>query len=479
VNRYREEFAGGLNFEEAMARAIQTAGRTVLFSALTVALSVAALAIVPLYFLRSFAYTAIAVVIAAAAAGLLVVPALIVLLGNKLEAFSIRYFARRLGFDTDPNADPARSVWYRWTRFVMQHAALVAVAVVSALLFLGHPFVDLRLGSPDEHVLPLGAPSRQAAEIVKRDFPLPLGNASYAVLPNYSGDATALEHYSSTLSSVTDVQAVLSGGGVYIKGQRFGAGSPSLTDPEGSVVIIASAVDPYSVNGTALLSNLKRVPSPSKVLFGGPIAQNTETIDVVATCLPYVIGIVIVVSLLLLLLFTGSLLLPFKALIVNGLSLTATFGSMVWIFQEGHLSKVLGITPTGTVAGAIPILMFCLAFGMSMDYEVFLLSRIREEWLVSDQTPAANAHAVATGVALTGRIFTAAALLMAIVFASLATSGVSFMKMFGIGLALAVIMDATVVRACLVPAVMQLTRRFNWWLPSSLRAIHARFGLEE
>lgn len=479
VNRYREEIAGGASAAAAMTRTIQTAGRTVLFSALTVALAVSALAIVPLYFLRSFAYTAIAVVVAAALAALLVVPALIKLLGNDLEAFSVRGLRNRLGLPAARRVHPEESGWYKWTRFVMRHAVIVAVAVTALLLFLGHPFLQLRIGSPDERVLPAGSPSREAAEIAKRGFPLALSNTTYVVVPGSPSNTASLDHYATALSSVKDVQIVFSAVGVYANGHYLGPGSPDFSSGEGAVFVIASTLDPFTAAGTSQLHQLEAVPAPPGRLFGGPGPDSAVTIEMISSRLPYVIGVVAGVSLLLLLLFTGSLILPIKALIVNGMSLTATFGSMVWIFQQGHLAHFVGATPTGSIAGAIPILMFCLAFGISMDYEVFLLSRIREEWLGSDKTPSANAHSVAMGVARTGRIFTAAAALMTIVFASLATSGVSFMKMFGIGLGMAVVVDATIVRATLVPAIMQLTRGVNWWLPNLLQRLHARVGLEE
>jgi RND superfamily putative drug exporter len=191
-------------------------------------------------------------------------------------------------------------------------------------------------------------------------------------------------------------------------------------------------------------------------------------------------GLVIAVAtLILLFLFTGSVVLPVKALVLNILSLSATYGAMVWVFQQGHLSGLLGFTATGYIAANMPILMFCLAFGLSMDYEIFLLSRVREEWLRSDRGTAANTHAVAMGVARTGRIFTASALLMAIVFVAFSFSHVSFMQLFGVGLTLAVLADATVIRLGLAPALMRLLGRANWWAPAPLAALHRRVGLEE
>jgi RND superfamily putative drug exporter len=189
--------------------------------------------------------------------------------------------------------------------------------------------------------------------------------------------------------------------------------------------------------------------------------------------------LIVVSTLVVLFLFTGSVVLPVKAILLNTLSLSAAFGAMVWIFQEGHYSGLLGFTATDYLVPTMPILMFCLAFGMSMDYEVFLLSRVREEWLAGPHTGAANTHAVAMGVARTGRIFTAAAALMAIVFIAMTSSQVSFIKMFGLGLTITVLTDATLIRCCLAPALMHLMGRANWWAPRPLVRLHARIGLTE
>ena len=214
--------------------------------------------------------------------------------------------------------------------------------------------------------------------------------------------------------------------------------------------------------------------------FTGPTAENGDSIAALGRALPYALALIAVATFLILFLFTGSIVLPIKALILNTLSLSATFGAMVWVFQEGHLSFLFNdLTVTGYLVPTMPLLMFCLAFGLSMDYEVFLLSRIREAWLESGRTTADNTHAVALGLGRTGRIVTAAALLMAIVFAAMAGSSVSFMMLFGTGLTLAVLMDATIVRGILVPAFMRLAGRWNWWAPRPLVRLHRRIGLSE
>ena len=237
------------------------------------------------------------------------------------------------------------------------------------------------------------------------------------------------------------------------------------------------SVEPISAQGEQLVASIRALPAPpgGESLVGGTSAQLVDVKDGIFSRLPWALGIIALATFVLLFLMFGGLLVPIKALIVNTLSLTATFGAMVWIFQDGHLSNLLDFTPTGMLDTTTPVLMFCVAFGLSMDYEVFLLSRIKEEY---DKT-GDNTTAVATGLARTGRIITAAALLISIVFLSFATSSVSFIKLFGVGLTLAVLMDATVVRATLVPAFMRLAGRANWWAPAPLRRVYERVGLSE
>jgi len=214
------------------------------------------------------------------------------------------------------------------------------------------------------------------------------------------------------------------------------------------------------------------------VLFGGIAQQNLDSVNGISSKLPVVITLIVVTTLILLFLLTGSVLLPIKALVMNALSLTAAFGAMVWIFQDGHLAG-FGTTTSGHVNAAFPPLIFCIAFGLSMDYEVFVLSRIREEWTKSGRTLAENERAVAVGLARTGRIVTAAATLMAIVFLAISASGVSSMRMLGVGLTITVLVDAFVIRIILVPAAMRLMGRANWWAPAPLARLHARWGLTE
>ncbi len=219
-------------------------------------------------------------------------------------------------------------------------------------------------------------------------------------------------------------------------------------------------------------------PAGREVLITGAAQLNRDSVDAITSRLPVVLGLIAVITFVLLFLLTGSLVLPLKALVLNVLSLSAAFGALVWIFQDGHLGA-FGTTPTGTLVANIPVLLFCIAFGLSMDYEVFLLSRIREYWLASGRTAADVGESVALGLARTGRVVTAAALVMSISFAALIAANVSFMRMFGLGLAMAVLMDATLVRMMLVPAFMQVMGRWNWWAPKPLARLHDRFGFTD
>jgi RND superfamily putative drug exporter len=247
------------------------------------------------------------------------------------------------------------------------------------------------------------------------------------------------------------------------------------TRDNSTFLTVTTTADPFSANSQELLDRLRAVPAPTgtTVFFTGAEQSNSDGVDSIAERLPLLLTLIAGVMFVLLFLLSGSVVVPLKALLLNVLSLTATFGAMVWIFQEGHLSG-LGTTVVGTLEATLPVLMFCVAFGLSMDYEVFLIARIREFWLASDRTDAANERAVALGLASTGRIVTAAALVMAITFAGLIASQVAFLRIFGFGLAVAVLMDAVVIRSVLLPSVMVLLGRWNWWAPSPLARLHHR-----
>ncbi|NEW42627.1 MMPL family transporter [Nocardia cyriacigeorgica] len=489
VSRYREELDEGLEPVAATIRAVQTAGRTVLYSAVTVALSLAVLSVFDLYFLKSFAYAGVAVVIAAAAAALFVLPAALVLIGHRVNALDLRAPLRRM-FGRDPHPTepmvPEKTLWYRNTKQVMRHAVPVTVVIVAFLLVLGSPFLGVKFGYPDDRVMPASANSRQVGDTLRAEFPRADSGASGTIVLDDFHDQNAIGQYAAQLSKVDDVPAVLSSAGVYVAGRRMAPGQPDMANDTGAYLTVATDLDPFSPEGSAQLDKLRAVPAPAPTLFTGAAAVNADSLEALGAKLPLAGLLIILATFVVLFLFTGSVVLPLKAIVLNTLSLTAAFGAMVWIFQEGHFSGLIGFTPVGYLVPTMPILMFCVAFGLSMDYEVFLLSRIREEWLArrakrtgNELATEDNTEAVAIGVARTGRIFTAAALLMAIVIGAMVTSKVSFIQLMGLGLTLTVLADATIIRALLAPALMRLLGPANWWAPKPLVRLHAKIGLSE
>lgn len=481
VSRYRDEIAEGSSPDQAVVRTMATAGRTVAFSALTVALSMSAMALFPMYFLRSFAYAGVAVVLLAALAAIVITPAAIVLLGKRLDSLDVRAFVRRLR--RQPENREARPVqesfWYRNTHFVMRHAVVVTIAVGALLLLLGTPFLGVKWGFPDDRVLPASASSREVGDRLRTDFANdPVTNVS-VVIPDTSGvTPELLGDYASRLSKVADVSAVSTPAGRYVAGSLAGPPSaPAGASGDSAFLTVQSTAPLFTDASNAQLRSLGAVPGPADqtVLLSGAAQYNVDSVESITKELPVVLAVIGVITFILLFLVTGSVVLPLKALVLNILSLTATFGALVWIFQEGHLGG-LGTTATGTLVANVPILMFCVAFGLSMDYEVFVLSRIREYWVSSDRTSADNDECVALGIAHTGRVVTAAALLMSISFAALITADVSFMKMFGVGLTIAVLVDAVVVRTLLLPALMHLLGQANWWAPAPLARLHHRLS---
>lgn len=483
ISRYREEVAGGADRDAALIRTMTAAGRTVVFSAVTVALSLSAMVLFPMFFLKSFAYAGITTVAFVAVAAIFVTPAGIVLLGPRLDAMDVRRLTRRMLGRPEPRPKPIEQVfWYRSTRFVMRHALPTGLTVVAVLLLLGTPFLDVRWGYPDDRVLPPSASSNQVGDALRNDFDSDTSTQVAVVLPDADGvDPGDLERYAAELSRVTDVSAVTAPTGTFVAGGKVGPPSAATGVAEGSALLTVSSTAPlYSDRSERQLDALHAVAGPGgrAVEMTGSAAVNRDSVDAIMARTPWVLGIIAVITFVLLFILTGSVVLPVKALLLNALSLSATFGALVWIFQEGHLNA-LGTTPTGTLVANVPVLLFCIAFGLSMDYEVFIVSRIREYWLKSGRTRADNDESVALGVARTGRVVTAAALVMSISFAALIASQVSFMRMFGLGLAVAVLVDATLVRMVLLPAFMHVMGQWNWWAPAPLARLHTRIGISE
>jgi putative drug exporter of the RND superfamily len=491
ISRYRDELADGAGRDEALIRTMITAGRAVLFSAMTVALSMVAMVLFPMYFLKSFAYAGVAVVAFAATAAIVLTPAAIVLLGDRIDSLDVRKFGRRLLRRPEPVKKPIeQNFWYKSTKFVMRHPIPVGISIVVLLLVLGAPFLGAKWGFPDDRVLPQSASARDIGDSLRTDFAVDSSTNVTAVVPDMSGVAPEeLGRYAAELSNVPDVSSVSAPTGTYVRGALAGPPSAATGLKDGSAFLTVGSTAPlFTQSSENQLDRLHAVKGPGghDVLLTGTAQINRDSSTAVTSRIPEVLTVIAVITFILLFILTGSVVLPLKALVLNVLSLTAAFGALVWIFQDGHLGA-FGTTPTGTLVANMPVLLFCIAFGLSMDYEVFLVSRIREYWLesgadkISDGAAAraANDESVALGLARTGRVVTAAAIVMSISFAALMAAQVSFMRMFGVGLTLAVLADATLVRMLLVPAFMHVLGRVNWWAPKPLARLHARFGISE
>jgi RND superfamily putative drug exporter len=483
VSRFRDELADGADRNEALIRTMATAGRTVLFSATTVALSMAAMLLFPMYFLKSFAYAGIAVVAFAAVAAVVVTPAAIVLLGDRLDSLDVRRLGRRVLRRPEPARHPVeRMFFYRSTKFVMRHAIAIGLAIIALLLILGAPFLGIKWGFPDDRVLPDSASAREVGDQVRSDFAVNSATNVTVVIPDLTGvTPDELGRYASQLSQIPDVSSVSAPGGTFVAGSLVGRPLAATAIRDGSAFFTVGSTAPlFSQASETQLDRLHAVPGPGgqHVQITGIAQINRDSCEAITSRLPTVLAVIAAITFMLLFLLTGSVVLPLKALLLNVLSLSATFGALVWIFQDGHLGA-FGTTATGTLVATVPVLLFCIAFGLSMDYEVFLVARIREYWLTSGRPRADNDESVALGLARTGRVVTAAALVMAISFAALIAAQVSFMRMFGVGLTLAVLVDATLVRILLVPAFMHVLGRANWWAPKPMVRLHARFGISE
>lgn len=468
VSRYREERAVTGDSAETMVRTLATAGRTVLYSALTVALGLAALAVFPLYFLRSFAYAGVAVVLVAAVTSVLMLPALLVVLGPRLERFTVRRTGRARAVST------AIGFWYRLARLTMRKPVLTALPVVLVLLFLGAHFLSASYSYPSDRVLSEDDPGRQADETVRNDFPADVASPMSITLPMPGLDSASVGRYAAAVSRLPGVSAVQSAGGIFGFGQLIAPGDPGQCNPTGCYLIASSTTDPYNFSGEELVKQVRALPAPAPALVGGDAARGVDIKAAIVDRLPLVIGIVLLSSLILLFLFTGSVVMPVKASVLNLMTLAAVMGLLVWIFQDGYGAALLGFTPT-PVAVTMPPLMFCVVFALSMDYEVFLLARIKEK----RDSGMSNQDAIAAGLGSSGRIISTAAALLSVALFVLVAAEISFVKWFALGTGLAIVIDATVVRGIVVPAFLRLAGEASWWSPTVLRRIHDRFGIGE
>lgn len=456
VRRFREELSTGAEPLTAVGTTLRTAGRTVLFSALTVAVSLAAMLLFPQYFLRSFAYAGIAVVLLAAAAALILLPAALVLLGHRVNSLDLRTPLRRGRPGKRPGEEGA--AWGRAATLVMRRAPFFALGTTAVLVLLGLPFLGVKFGTADDRQLPSTAESHTVQQHIREGFP---GSPGGALDILAEGPATRAQ-YAAYKERVAALPEVVRVDGPLVKGDT----AYFTVLPEGEAVD-----DPAQ----RLVGDLRAVDAPFDTSVTGAAAVLVDSKDALGDRIPAAAVFIVVVTLLLVFLLTGSVLIPVQAVVLNALSLTAMFGAVVWVFQDGHLSGLLGFTTTGSIETTLPVLMFCVAFGLSMDYGVFLLSRIKEE----HDHGGDHEQAVRHGLRRTGGLITAAAVILAVVMVAIGTSRVTNTKMLGLGIALAVLMDAMIVRSLLVPSVMRLTGRATWWAPGPLRRFHERFGLSE
>lgn len=466
VSRFREELATlPVDDPDAVSTALtttmNTAGRTILFSGLTVAAAMSSLLVFPQAFLKSMGYGGVAAVVVAMVASLTVLPAVLRLLGRRIDAGRMPW---RRGVPVSGAGD-ADGRWARLARAVMRRPIVVSVAVVVVLLAVAAPFLGVKWGSVDYRVLPPDAPAHVAADVLNDRFG---DEKSTANLVLEGVDEAGVAAYVAAVEQVPGVDAV----------------QPVAQDGDTTLLRAVWEGNSQSEASQQLVEDIRAVdPSEGTALVGGLTADTVDLLDSIADKLPWMGLIVVVIMLVLLFLAFGSLILPIKAVVMNVVSVVASFGVVTWIFSDGNLEGLLGFESTGYMDATQPILMLAILFGLSMDYEVFLLSRVREHWdslADSGLSPAErNAEAVAVGVQKTGRIITSAALLLAVVIGAFSMSGIVFMKLIGIGMLVALLLDATVVRALLVPATMKLLGSTNWWAPAPMRRWWERYGFRE
>ena len=472
VSRFRERLSAGDEIGDALRTTVRTAGRTILFSAATVVAALSALLLFPPYFLRSFAYAGIGVVAIAALAALFVVPALLALLGHRVNRGRLPW--------AEAVRKPEAPLWGRLAAAVFRRPALTALPVLAVLLLAASPLLGATFGSPDARVLPGSAESRQVATALQDDFD---GNDGDAVSVVTGGPVTRegqLASYARELSRLDGVARVQAPTGSYAHGRSVRAPGPAekgFTAPDGTRRLsVTTRLAPASGAAQQLVRDIRAVDGPGGVptLVGGRDAALVDSKQAIGERLPAAVAMVLGTTFVLLFLFTGSVVQPLRAIVLNGISLAASIGAMVWVFQEGHFSSVLGFTPM-PMDTSMTVLMFCIVFGLSMDYEVFVTSRIKE----LHDAGADTATAVTGGLARTGRIVTMAAGLLAVSFFAFTTGEVSFLQMFGLGSGLAILIDAVAVRGVLVPASMRLLGNAAWYAPRPLERLHARIGLGE
>jgi RND superfamily putative drug exporter len=444
VSRFREARGAGRDVDAAVDETMRHGGRTVAFSAATVAVALSSLLVFEDATMRSIGIAGIIVVLACMTAALTLLPALLARFGHRLRPAA---------------AASDHGVFARLSRFVTRRAGLVVVAVSFVLVLLAAPFLDARFDDLDVRALPESSESRQVWETIDARFG-GVTQEPIVVVTDAGVDAAALDAFVDDVTGLDGVRAA----------------EAVVSTADGMHVVDVSATGVSNGPGAQrLVGEIRDVGAPFTYQVGGDPAETVDYRHSVSSRLPLALGIVAVTTFVLLFLMTGSVLLPLKAIAMNVLSLAATFGALVWVFQDGHFSGVLDFAPTGALDLVMPVVIFVFAFGLSMDYEVFMLARIKEAY---DET-GDNDAAVAVGLQRSGKIITTAALLIVLVFAGFVAGEIVAMKQLGLGLALAVIIDATIVRLLLVPAAMKLMGRWNWWAPRPLARVHTRLGLRE
>lgn len=461
VSRFREERDSGKDHHAAIVATVATAGRTIIFSAATVTLAMLSLLVFPTYFLRSVGIAASATVILSALSAIVVLPAMLAMLGSRIDSLAIIRRKTPLSADSE--------FWRRIAEAVIRRPLLYALPVVVVLIGLGIPFLKVQFTNPDERALPTDSNARLVAESLQRDFPLDPSQAITLVTQDNPG---ALETLAAEVSQMDDVVLVNGSIGKFEHGARIGQ-TPPNEDNGAAYAFAYLAVDADSGSAEHLVRDIRAKITDKQVEVGGLTATLVDSRTAIAERLPWAIGLIAVFTFILLFLFTGSVVVPIKALLLNLLVLSGVLGIMVWIFQEGHLSSLLGFTPAPLNLSMV-VLLCAIAFSLSVDYEIFLLSRIKE----ARDSGMSNDDAIVVGLGRVGRIVTSAALLLTITLVSFA-NGMSFMKMFGIGTALAVVIDATIIRGIVVPAFLRVAGEFNWWAPKPLRWLHSRIGISE
>ncbi len=452
VSRYREEIAKTGAGLPALKRTLATAGRTVLFSSITVAGALASLLVFPQRFLYSMGIGGAAVALIAAVIALVVLPAILAMLGERVNALAPAFLQRRASADARPTGE---GFWYRLSQLVMRFPVRIAVASSALLIALGIPFLSINFTSVDAQVLPETTSARQVDNTLRADFP-PFRDTPVNLV--YVGEEAGAAEIAERVDGLPGVADVL---------------PPAGFEDDVYAINVISKTDSLSEDSQDLVEQIRA--DVAGVAVTGATAEFLDLQDSLAAHLPTVIAIVVGVTFVVLFLMTGSVVLPLKQVLMNALGLAATFGILVLIFQDGRFEGLLDYDSQGGLESTQPLLLFAVAFGLSTDYGVFLLARIKE----ARDAGASDREAVATGLERTGRIVTAAAVLFAIAIGAFVTSEIIFIKQVGLGTAIAVLIDATIIRALLVPSLMRLLGRWNWWAPAPLRRLHARFGLSE